>query len=95
MSGTVHSSDPLNERRRRLRFRAWHRGTKEMDLILGRFADAVLADLSDADLSTYEGLMELPDPDLYAWVSGERPVPAAHDTALFRRLMAFHGAPRA
>ena len=95
MNGTARSSDALDERRRRLKFRAWHRGTKEMDLILGRFADAVLAELNDADLSEYERLMELPDPALYAWVSGERAVPAAYDTSLFRRLVAFHGAPRA
>ena len=91
MTGTALSSDGMDERRRRLKFRAWHRGTREMDLILGRFADAVIADLDDQDLSEYERLMELPDPDLYAWVSGEQPVPVGYDTAFFRRLRAFHG----
>jgi len=95
MTGTARSSEGLDHRRRRLLFRAWHRGTREMDLIMGRFADAALADLSDAELADYERLMDLPDPDLYAWVTGERLVPPVHDTALFRRLRAFHWNPGA
>lgn len=95
MTGTARSSEGLDHRRRRLLFRAWHRGTREMDLIMGRFADAALADLSDTELADYERLMDLPDPDLYAWVIGERPIPPAHDTALFRRLCAFHRTPGA
>src|SRR3978361_1650348 len=48
MTGSIRSSDGLDDRRKRLLFRCWHRGTREMDLILGRFADAAIADLSDA-----------------------------------------------
>ena len=95
MTGTARSSEGLDHRRRRLLFRAWHRGTREMDLIMGRFADAALADLSEIELAEYERLMDLPDPDLYAWVTGERLVPPAHDTVLFRRLRAFHWNPGA
>lgn len=90
MTGTTRSSDGLDVRRRRLLYRSWHRGTREMDLIMGRFADAVIADLSDNELVDFERLSDVADPDLYAWVAGERPVPAAHDTAIFRRLRAFH-----
>ena len=61
-----------------------------MDLIMGRFADAVIAELSEADLAAFETLSEVPDPDLYAWLSGGRPVPAEYDLALFRRLRDFH-----
>ena len=61
-----------------------------MDLIMGRFADAVIAELSEADIATFETLSEVPDPDLYAWLSGGRPVPAEYDIALFHRLRDFH-----
>jgi len=94
MTGTTRSSEGLDPRRRRLLFRSWHRGIREMDLILGRFADAHIATLSDADLDTYEQLIELPDPDLLGWVTGEFQTPAELDTALFRRLRDFHFIPR-
>jgi antitoxin CptB len=61
-----------------------------MDLIMGRFADAVVSELSEADIEAFETLSEVPDPDLYAWLSGARPVPAECDVALFRRLRDFH-----
>jgi antitoxin CptB len=61
-----------------------------MDLILGRFADAHIGVLGDAELAEFERLMELPDPDLLAWVTGATPVPADYDTMLFRRLRDFH-----
>jgi antitoxin CptB len=84
----------LDPRRRRLRYRLWHRGTREMDLIMGRFADAVIGELTQTEIGELERLAEVPDPELYAWVSGAGPVPAAFDTAVFRRLCAFHGAGR-
>jgi antitoxin CptB len=90
MTGSTRSSEGLDERRRRLLYRAWHRGTKEMDLIMGPFADATIADLSDAELTEFETLNDLPDPDLYAWVSGDVPVPPEFDTGLMRKLRAFH-----
>jgi antitoxin CptB len=92
MTGMARSSDGLDVRRRRLLFRAWHRGLREMDLILGRFADATIAELSDAELDEFERLMEQPDPELYGWVTGEMPVSRDYDTDLFRRLRAFHAA---
>jgi antitoxin CptB len=61
-----------------------------MDLILGRFADAAIGDLAETDIGDLERLAEVPDPELSAWVSGVRPVPAAYDIAVFRRLCAFH-----
>lgn len=88
---TTLSSEGLAPRRRRTLFRAWHRGTKENDLICGRFADAELPTMTDDDLTAFEALMEVPDRDLFAWVSGKAEVPANYDTAVFRRLKAFHG----
>src|SRR5262245_51886544 len=90
MTGSTKSSSGLDARRRRLLFRSWHRGIREMDLILGRFADAVLERMSSDELDLYERLIQVPDPDLFAWVSGEAAVPAEHDTPLFRRLRAFY-----
>jgi antitoxin CptB len=94
VTGTVRSSDGIDVRRRRLLFRSWHRGLREMDLIMGLFADACLSDLNDAELRDYEQLIEVPDPDLYAWISGEQPAPGHYDTGVFRRLLAFHGTGR-
>jgi antitoxin CptB len=90
MTGSIISSESLDLRRRKLLFRAWHRGMREMDLILGRFADSAIARLSDGDLTELERLIEVPDRDLLAWITGEEAVPAEYDSALFRELCAFH-----
>ncbi len=90
MSGSTRSSADLDVRRRRNLFRAWHRGIREMDLIMGRFADAEIGTLSEEDLSEFERLIEVPDADLYRWITGEAEVPGNYDTALFRRLERFH-----
>ena len=89
MTGTTRSSDGLDDRRKRLLFRCWHRGTREMDLILGRFADAEITALSADELSTLERLIEVPDPDLYAALTGDVPLPPEHASALFERIKAF------
>jgi antitoxin CptB len=89
MTGSTRSSGGLDDRRKRLLFRCWHRGTREMDLILGRFADAEIATLSDTDLAELEQLIEVPDPDLYAAVTGDRPLPGDDAGSLFRRIRAF------
>jgi antitoxin CptB len=89
VTGTTRSSEGLDERRRRLLFRSWHRGTREMDLIMGRFADANIGELSETELDAYERLTDVPEPDLYAWITGDRPVAPEHDTALFRKLRDF------
>jgi antitoxin CptB len=85
----------LDDRRKRLRFRAWHRGTREMDLVLGRFVDANVASLTDAEIVTLEALMEVPDPELYLWIAGTADVPVNYDSALFRKIVDFHkGGPK-
>jgi len=90
MTGTEISSDGLDPRQRRLLFRSWHRGIREMDLVLGRFADAHIAELSDAELDEYETWLEIPDQQIFTWVNGSQLAPAEIDTALFRRLRDFH-----
>lgn len=92
MSGSTRSSEGLDSRRRRLLFRSWHRGIREADLLMGRFADSCIEELSEAELDQYESLLEVPDHDLYVWVTGEAEIPSDYDTALMKRLRAFHNA---
>lgn len=80
----------IDARRRRARFRAWHRGMKEMDLLLGGYADAHIEAMTPDDLAIFETLMEILDRDLLKWFTGEGPVPAEHDTPLFRAICAHH-----
>jgi antitoxin CptB len=77
-------------RRRKLLFRSWHRGMREMDLIMGGFADARIAALDEKALEEFERLIEVPDPDLLAWIIGEVAVPPDFDSALLRDLRSFH-----
>ena len=91
MSGTQISSEGLDPRRRKLKFRLWHRGIREMDLVLGKFADAELAGLSDAELAEVETWLDIPDQQMFAWVNGAEAAPPAVDTPLFKRLRGFRG----
>jgi len=88
MTGSTRSSVGLDDRRKRLLFRCWHRGTREMDLILGRFADAEIAKLAEGELAELERLIEVPDPDFYAALTGDKP-PPPEAGALFARIKAF------
>jgi antitoxin CptB len=90
MTGSQISSAGLDARRRRLLFRSWRRGMREMDLVLGRFADAQIGTLTDAELDEYERLLEIPDQQMFAWLCGTETVPADIDTALLRRVLASH-----
>src|SRR5579863_9409074 len=92
MTGTTRSSGGLDDRRKRLLFRCWHRGTREMDLILGRFADAEITGLTDEELTQFEGLIEVPEPDLYAALTAGAPLPPHDGKALFKRIKAFRPA---
>jgi antitoxin CptB len=76
-------------RLKRLRIRSWHRGIKEMDLILGPFADTELAKLDDRTLDLYDRMLEENDWDLYYWVTGAREMPDGF-APLIRRLAVFH-----
>jgi antitoxin CptB len=72
----------IDARRRRAKFRAWHRGMKEMDLLLGPYADAHAGAMTAADLDAFEALLEILDRDLFKWFTGEGPVPADQKTRL-------------
>lgn len=83
------SREVLDERRRKLRFRAWRRGFREMDLLMGSFADAHLSELSDDDVSEFERLLSTPDWEVYAWLIGQKSVPANFESSLLTRMMEF------
>ena len=80
-------------RRKRLSFRSWHRGTRESDLILGRFADAHVAGFDEAQLDRYEALLECTDADIFDWVSGRAGPPPEHDHDVTRLLLSFSNSP--
>ncbi len=80
----------LDLRRRRILFRSWHRGMREMDLILGGFAEAKVADLSEAELDDFEILLDAPDRDVFGWVTGEFETPERFSRGLFQKICAFH-----
>ena len=90
MTKTTRSSDKLDPRRRKLLFRCWHRGIREMDLIMGRFANEEIESLAGQELDDFERLAELPDHDLLAWITGERETPEEYNTVVFRRMRDFH-----
>ncbi|MFZ5735057.1 MAG: succinate dehydrogenase assembly factor 2 [Pseudomonadota bacterium] len=92
MTGTTRSSEGLDPRRKRLLFRCWHRGTREMDLLLGRFADAHIGDLSEAEVDQLEQLIEAADPDLYAALTGATMPGPDIAGPMFERIKAFRPA---
>ncbi|HEY7247891.1 MAG TPA: succinate dehydrogenase assembly factor 2 [Xanthobacteraceae bacterium] len=90
MADPAVSDPPFDVRRRRLLFRAWHRGMREVDLIMGRFADHEVAEWGIEELEEFERLLEVADHELLAWIVGGGDVPQSLDTALFRRLRDFN-----
>ena len=80
--------DDVENRRKRLIFRSWHRGTREMDLIMGTFAESNVPGMSVSELDLYEELLHTPDPDVYDWVSGQKPVPANVINPVVEKLLA-------
>ena len=81
------SLEELDNRRKRLIFRSWHRGTREMDLIMGTFAEAHVPEMDGEALEEYEALLHTPDPDVYDWISGQKPVPANISNPVIEKLL--------
>ena len=79
-------AEPLDELRKRLRFRSWHRGTKEIDLLLGTFADRHLDGLDAAQLARYAALLDRPDPELFEWIVARGVVPTPHNHDILQLL---------
>lgn len=89
MTGISRTSADLDPRRRRILYRCWHRGIREMDLVFGQFAEAEIAGLPDEALDELETIMAEEDNDLVKWITGEKPVPEQFRTPMFARIAAY------
>jgi len=74
--------------RKKLIYQSWHRGTQENDLLLGPFADAFLPTFSSEDIKAYQDMLNHEDADLFAWITGLRPIPEGE--AMVCRIRDFH-----
>ncbi len=83
------TAETLDIRRKRLKYRSQHRGTKELDLVLGRFAADRLDALDPDQIDRFEALLDLPSPLIYAWVTGQDDPPPELDTDVLRLLREF------
>jgi len=83
------TEEDIAARRRKLRFRAWHRGTRESDLLLGHFADRYISEFDGAQLDRFEALLGENDPDIYDWITGRQSLPPDHDNEIARLLCTF------
>ena len=81
--------DDIEICRKRLRFRAWHRGTRETDLLFGGFADRHLVSFNAEQLDRLERLLENSDPDLYAWLTRREPTPPEHENDVMALLRTY------
>ncbi|MCI5046193.1 MAG: succinate dehydrogenase assembly factor 2 [Aquisalinus sp.] len=79
----------MDSRRKKLLYRAMHRGFKEADIVLGTFAKENLQVMSEQDLDQFEWLLEVPDRELYSWIIGEILNPPNYDCEMLERLKAF------
>jgi antitoxin CptB len=90
----VMPSPDADIRRKRLLFRAWHRGTREADLILGSFAEAYLPGFDAAQLDRFEALLECPDAELFDWINARALPTPEYDHDVTQLLLAFRYRPR-
>jgi antitoxin CptB len=81
--------DDLELRRRRLLFRCWHRGTQEIDLILGSFATSSLSGFQEAQIERFEDLLDCTDLDLFDWITASAAPPPVYDHDVMRQLRSF------
>jgi antitoxin CptB len=89
MTGSRHTGEGLDARRKKLLFRSWHRGMREMDLLLGSFADARIGSLTGQQIDQYEKLLDVVDTELLPFLTGEQPIPAGEHTQMLNEIAAF------
>jgi antitoxin CptB len=89
MTGLSRTSADLDPRRRRILYRCWHRGIREMDLVLGQFAEAEIGIIPEGDLDALEKIMDEDDHDLLSWITGAHAVPQRYQTELFARIASY------
>jgi len=81
--------DNLSIKRKQLIFRSWHRGTREIDLLLGKFADANVPQFDRKQLEIYDRFLNNSDPDIFNWITGQEPVPPAENNEVVAALLSF------
>lgn len=86
----ILDDDNISIMRKKLIFRSWHRGTREIDLLLGNFADAHVPSFDADALAAYDRFLQNSDPDIYNWVSGAEPVLPSEDGLVMQALRAFY-----
>lgn len=86
IEGQINSEESLEIRRKRLKFRSWHRGIKEADILLGSFADKFLEQMSAQQLDDYENLLREADSDLVAWITNDREAPQKYQHHVMKML---------
>jgi antitoxin CptB len=89
MTGVTLTSAGLDPRRRRILFRCWHRGIREMDLVFGQFAESELPAMTESELDEFETIMAEEDNDLLRWIMGTWPIPERLQTPMFSRIAAY------
>lgn len=89
---TMHqepNEDNISIKRKRLIFRSWHRGTREIDLLLGAFADKYLPAFNSEQLALYDEFLSNSDPDIYNWITGQEIIPSEVSNAVTTLLLEF------
>ncbi|MEH6664691.1 MAG: succinate dehydrogenase assembly factor 2 [Brevundimonas sp.] len=89
MADEIARPQPREERLKRLSFRAWRRGFREADMVLGPFVDRIAVTYTDQQLDTLEALLANEDQPLYGWIIDREPAPAEFDTSVLADIRAF------
>lgn len=84
---TAPSTEGRDALRRKLHYRSWHRGMRELDLVFGPFADRFIDDLTADEIEQYEALLEIPDTEMLGWITGRVPLPESLATPLVERIL--------
>lgn len=83
-------TEQIEIQRKKLIYRSLHRGTKEMDCLLGKFAESEVPSMDENELNAYDTLMQENDPDLYYWITGQQEIPEEKRTEMLERVIDYH-----
>ena len=83
----MNKNETIENKRKRLIFRSEHRGTKEMDLVMGSFAKKFIPEFSEEELALYDEFLNESDPDLYNWITGIETFPANKMNSVYEKLL--------
>ena len=83
----MSKNETIENKRKRLIFRSEHRGTKEMDIVMGSFARKNVPDFSEEELSLFDMILQENDPDLYNWLTRKEQVPSEKMNVVFEKLL--------